>query len=636
VFRNTALKHYAKYIGIVPVIALVWCYFQLHTAAAGPLMAHLQRATHLGLALALAYAMFRERDANKAVWKQLLYFAAMTLAIASVVYMFLDYERIGSRIAFVHKLLPGDYFFGLVLVALVFEASRRVCGNAMTILAAIFVVYGFIGPWLPGLLNHRGMDIRDMVEVMYFSSQGLLGEPIAVSVTYVFYFILFSAFLEKSGAGQVIIDIAFRLTGRSKGGPAKAAVVASAGMGTISGSAVANVVSTGVITIPLMKKVGFPPKLAASVEALASSGGQLLPPVMGAAAFLMANTIGVPYSEVALAAAIPAILFYVGVYVTIHLQSDKLGLAAMLDQDKKELTRQILGKAHLLIPLAALIYFMFFANMLLQKAAFWAMVVLVAAAWLRKSTRMNLTAVLDALVEGTKGAVQVAVSCAIAGIIVGIVMHTGLGIRFTSLILTLSMGEMLLTVVLVAIACIILSMGMPTSSAYIMASVLLAPALTSFGFPLMAAHMFILYFAIFSMITPPVALASYAASSIAKSDPHKTGLYAFYLAMPGFLIAFALLFNPELVLIGSWFDIAVGTAMTFFGVTALAMAVTGFYRVNLPVPLRLVLAAAGIVLILPNVWIGLIGLAAFAAVFVLQWLRMKKSSQPAAADGARQ
>ena len=322
--------------------------------------------------------------------------------------------------------------------------------------------------------------------------------------------------------------------------------------------------------------------------------------------------------------------------MTIHLQSDKLGLAAMLDQDKKELTRQILGKAHLLIPLAALIYFMFFTNMLLQKAAFWAMVVLVAAAWLRKSTRMNLTAVLGALVEGTKGAVQVAVSCAIAGIIVGIVMHTGLGIRFTSLILTLSMGKMLLTVVLVAIACIILSMGMPTSSAYIMASVLLAPALTSFGFPLMAAHMFILYFAIFSMITPPVALASYAASSIAKSDPHKTGLYAFYLAMPGFLIAFALLFNPELVLIGSWFDIAVATAMTFFGATALAMAVTGFYKASLPVSMRLVLAAAGIVLILPNVWIGLIGLAAFAAVFVLQWLRMKKSSQPAAADGARQ
>lgn len=619
-----------KYVGIVPIIALVWTLFQLYTAATGPLVSHLQRAIHLGLALALAYALFRQQDKSKSVWKQIMYYGAMALAIASVVYMFMEFERIVSRIAFVHELYPADYFFGLVLVALVFEASRRVCGNAMTILAALFVIYAFIGPYMPGILHHRGVDIHDIVEVMYFSSQGLLGEPIAVSVTYVFYFILFAVFLEKSGAGQVIIDIAFRLTGRAKGGPAKAAVVASAGMGTISGSAVANVVSTGVLTIPLMKRVGFSPKLAASVEALASSGGQLLPPIMGAAAFLMAHTIGVPYTHVALAAIIPALLFYAGVYFTIHLQADKLGIENSTEQDKKEMTRQIFARIHLLLPLFFLIYFIFFAGMLLQKAAFWSMVVLVAATWLKKSTRMNFTAIVDSLIEGAKGAVQVAVSCAIAGIIVGIVMHTGIGLKFTSMILTFSFGNMLLTVILVSIACIILSMGMPTSSAYIMASVLLAPALTTFGFELMAAHMFILYFAIFAMITPPVALASYAASSIAKSDPHETGLYAFYLATPGFLIAYGLLFNPSLVLIGSWTEIAISTVMTLIGVTAVAMAVTGFFKVQMPALLRIVTVAAGVLMIHKDLWTSLIGLAVYVIILLIQFSR--KKNQSAAVD----
>lgn len=622
-----------KYIGIVPIIALVWTLFQLYTAATGPLVSQLQRAIHLGLALALAYAMFREKDPSKSVWKQIMYYGAMALAVSSVVYMFLEFDRIVSRIAFVHELYPADYFFGLVLVALVFEASRRICGNAMTILAAIFVVYAFIGPYMPGILNHRGVNIHDIVEVMYFSSQGLLGEPIAVSVTYVFYFILFAAFLEKSGAGQVIIDIAFRLTGKAKGGPAKAAVVASAGMGTISGSAVANVVSTGVLTIPLMKRVGFSPKLAASVEALASSGGQLLPPIMGAAAFLMANTIGVPYSQVALAAIIPALLFYAGVYFTIHLQADKLGIENLEEQDKKEMTRQIFARIHLLLPLFFLIYFIFFSGMLLQKAAFWSMVILIAATWLKKSTRMSLTGVLDSLVEGAKGAVQVAVSCAIAGIIVGVVMHTGIGLKFTSMILTFSLGNMLLTVILVSIACVIVSMGMPTSSAYIMASVLLAPALTSFGFELMAAHMFILYFAIFAMITPPVALASYAASSIAKSDPHETGLYAFYLATPGFLIAYGMLFNPALVLIGTVPEIVISSVMTLIGVTALAMAVTGHFKVQIPAVLRLVIAAMGVLMIHKSLWTSLIGLAVYVVILFIQWSR--KKSQSVAADAAQ-
>jgi TRAP transporter 4TM/12TM fusion protein len=605
----------------------VWVIFQLYTAATEPFVSQLQRSIHLGLALALTYAIFRNEDASKGLWKRILNNVCIVLGIASVGYMTLEFDRIVSRIAFVDELYPTDYFFGIVLVLLVFEASRRVCGTAMTLLALIFVVYGFAGPYIPGMFGHRGIDIKDVVEVLYFSSSGLLGEPIAVSVNYVFYFILFAAFLERSGAGQLIIDVAFRLTGKSRGGPAKAAILASSGMGTISGSAVANVVSTGVLTIPLMKKVGFSPKYAAAVESLASSGGQLLPPVMGAAAFLMANTIGVPYLQVALAAIIPAVLYYVGLYIMVHMQTIKLGITATIEQDKKEMNKSIMARIHLIIPLVFLI-FMIFSNMLLQKAAFWSIVILVAVTWFKKSTRMSVKDVLDAFVDGAKQSVQVAVSCGIAGIIVGVIMHTGIGLRFTSIILDLSLGSVLLTVIMVSIACIILSMGMPTSSAYIMASVLLAPALTTLGFELMATHMFILYFAIFSMITPPVALASYSAASIAKADANETGWYCLYMAIPSFLIAFALLYNPSLVLIGSVTEIVIGTFMTLMGVVGITFAVVGYLKGDMNLVIRIVSAVGGLLLIHPTIFTSIAGLIILCGVFAVQTARSKKKHPP--------
>lgn len=612
-----------KFLNLISIIAIVWAVFQLYTAATEPLVSQLQRAIHLGLGLALCYAMFAESDVEKPVWRRFLNYVLVALSITSIFYMIFEFERITTRISFVDELYPADYFFGIILVLLVFEASRRVCGNAMTILAAMFLIYGFVGPYLPSLIAHRGISLADIVEVLYFSSSGLLGEPIAVSVSYVFYFVLFAAFLEKSGAGQLIIDIAFRLTGKTRGGPAKAAIVASSGMGTISGSAVANVVSTGVLTIPLMKKVGFSPKYAASVEALASSGGQLLPPIMGAAAFLMANSIGVPYLTVALAAIIPAVLYYVGLYIMVHTQTLKLGITATLDQDKKEMNRNIFEKIHLIIPLILLIV-LIFSNMVLQKAAFWSIVILVIITWFKKSTRMSLTSIVEALIDGTKQAVQVAVSCGIAGIIVGVIMHTGIGLRFTSIILDLSFGITILTVVLVAIGCIILSMGMPTSSAYIMASVLLAPALITLGFETMSAHMFILYFAIFAMITPPVALASFSAASIAKADVNKTGWYCFYMAIPSFLIAFALLYNPGLVLIGSYTDIAVSTIFTTLGVICLTLAIVGYLFGDLPVQYRIIIFFSGVLLITTSILLSTIGLVIFIALTLARKVHQKK------------
>ena len=613
-----------KYLNIISIIAVVWTVFQLYTAAVGPFVSQLQRGIHLGLALALAYALFTKTDQEKPVWRRILNYLAILLSISSVIYMIVEFERIVARIAYVHPLEPLDYFFSFVLVLLVIEASRRVCGNAMTILAVLFLIYGFVGPYLPGVLSHRGINLKEVVEVYYFSSTGLLGEPIAVSVTYVFYFILFAAFLERSGAGQLIIDIAFRMTGKSKGGPAKAAILASSGMGTISGSAVANVVSTGVLTIPLMKKVGFSPKFAASVESLASSGGQLLPPVMGAAAFLMANAIGASYLQVALAAIIPALLYYVGLYIMVHIQTIKLGITATIEQDKAAMNKSILERIYLIIPLIVLIV-LIFTNIVLAKAAFWSIVLLVIVSWFKKSTRMGLEATLDAFIDGAKQSVQVAVSCAVAGIIVGVIIQTGIGLRFTSIILDYSFGIGILTVLLVALACIVLSMGMPTSSAYIMASVLLAPALTSIGFELMAAHMFILYFAIFAMVTPPVALASYSAASIAKADTNETGWYCFYLAIPSFLIAFALLYNPALVLIGTPFEIVMGIITAILGVSGLTISVVGYLKGHINIVFRLVLVAGSIALISPSLIAGVAGLAVLVIVYVLQTAQMKKN-----------
>lgn len=612
-----------KYLYPLAIIGILWALFQLYLAGVGPMTAQVQRSLHVAFALALAFLIARRGENSKFFFIRYFDYVLAALSLASGLYVFIEADRLVARTQFVSALAPLDYFFGILVVLLILEASRRLVGKVMTILAVIFIAYAFYGSWAPGLFAHGGLSLKQMVEIMFLSADGIIGVPIGVSVDYVFYFILFAAFLEISGGGKLFIDIAFKLTGRMKGGPAKAAVVASSGMGTISGSAVANVASTGVFTIPLMKKAGYTPRFAASVEALASTGGQILPPIMGAAAFLLADTVGIPYTDVVLSALIPALLYYVALLIMVHLQAVKGGIKTYVPEENKN-EPKIITRIHLLFPLALLVY-LIFAGGTLQTAAFWSIVSVVAVSFLRKETRFTISGVLDALVQGSKQAVQVAIPCAVAGIIVGVVTHSGLGMKLSNIIIDVSFGIPLLTALLVAIGCIILGMGMPTTSAYIMGATLLAPALISLSFEPIAAHLFVLYFACLSMITPPIALATYSAAGIAKSDPNSTGYLAFFIGIPLLLIPFAFLFDPAMLLVGSVADTIWVTLTTLIGLFILSTAVIGYLFTDLNKSIRWLLTLISLLLIVPEGYTDLVGIVAFIIVAVI--LKRKSSHQ---------
>ncbi|MFD1038405.1 TRAP transporter permease [Virgibacillus byunsanensis] len=608
-----------KYLSIIPILGILWTLFQLYIAMFGGFDAQLQRTIHLAFALALVFALFRKGlESNNKLIRNADYVLVL-FSLLSGVYVYVEYDRLVERIRFVSGLEPLDYFFSFLVLLLVLEASRRTVGKAMTILAAVFIVYAFVGPYVPGLLNHNGIAIKRFVEVMFYSGDGIVGVPVGVVVSYVFYFVLFAAFLEISGGGKLIIDIAFKIAGKAKGGPAKAAVVASSSMGTISGSSVANVASTGIFTIPLMKRVGYSPKFAASIEALSSNGGQIMPPIMGAAAFLMATSLGVPYTDVVLAAIIPAILYYIALFIMVHIQADKVDAVKEKSLTEKEdlipSLNSILKRAHLLIPFALLI-FMIFAGRSLQLSAFYSIILLIVVSNLFPSTRSGIKGTLDAFINGAKSAIKVTIPCAVAGIVVGVVLHTGLGLTFTTLIIEWSFGITALSIILVALGCIILGMGMPTTSAYIMASVLLAPSLQNLGFEPITSHMFVLYFAVISMITPPVALAAYAAAGIAESNSHETGIYAFYLGIPGMIIAFSFLLNPSLLLIGSIGEIVWSTFTTILGILALTIAILGYLKGEVKIALRFMFLVPSIMLIINDGITDILGLLLLIGVFL--------------------
>ncbi|UFJ42001.1 TRAP transporter permease [Brevibacillus humidisoli] len=619
-----------KYLRWVPLVAIIWALFQLYLAAVGPLTAQLQRSIHVAFALALTFLLVRRgENAKNGLVRQLDYLFAL-VSIASGLYIYFEADRLVSRIQFVSELTAMDYAVCISITLLILEASRRTVGKAMTILAVFFLFYAFAGAYFPGPLAHTGISLKRMVEIMYFSLEGILGVPIGVSVDYVFYFVLFAAFLDRSGGGKLFIDLAFKMTKRSKGGPAKAAILGSGGMGTISGSAIGNVVSTGVFTIPLMKRAGYTPTFAASIEALASTGGQILPPIMGAAAFIMADTVGIPYVDVALAALIPAVLYFVSLYVMVHLEAGKKNLQASPDNTSDKAAEQtkekLLGRLHLLLPLAILII-LIFSGKTLQLSAFWSIVTIVAVSFLRKATRMSVTDILDALVDGAKQAIQVAIPCAVAGIVVGVIIHSGLGLKFSSMIVNYSFGIPLLSVLLVCLGCIILGMGMPTTSAYIMGAVLLAPSLQSLGFEPIASHLFILYLACLSMVTPPVALAAYSAASIAQCDANRTGYLAFFLCIPGFLIPLSFVFNPALVLVGDPLEIIWMTIKTLLGLIAMSGAIIGFLLVKVEMLQRVLLAATGLAMIVRGQITDIIGILLFIVLLAFLWKEKKKGER---------
>ncbi|MEY8826940.1 TRAP transporter permease [Sedimentitalea sp. XS_ASV28] len=595
-------------------IALAITMLQLYSVVMQPLPLHMHYILILGAICLLVFGRNVEPRTTTGLAIDL---AWVAVTLAWVIYLTANHERYITRIAFVDRPTQWDVVAGMALLVTLLEATRRVAGMGLFVIASLFVAYGFLGQYLPTGIGHSGMTMSRFVDIEVLSNNGIFGIPIGAVVSYIFYFILFATFLELSGGGQLFIDLAFALTGRTRGGPAKSAVIASGLMGSINGSAVANVVGTGTFTIPLMRRFGYKPHFSAAVEAASSTGGQLMPPIMGAAAFVMVELTGLDYVTILSGAAIPALLYYLAILFAVDLTAKKDGLRGIPRGELPDIRKGIFRRLHLLAPLVVLVDMMINGSSLMMSAIY-AFVAAIAASMITKETRIGPMAMLRGLEQSAYAIIVVAIPCATAGLIIGIIVQTGIGLKFTSFVLSLADGSMLLSLLAVMVACIILGMGMPTVSAYIMVAILMAPALSQLGIYVLSIHLFILYFALLSFVTPPVALASYAAAALAKTDSTKTGLTAFKLTLPGFIVPFAFVYNPALVMNGAWYEIALVSVSSMLGVYALAGSVVGMHLRRSTRIERLVAFSAAVMLIVPYLLTDLVGLAVFGGLLVIQ------------------
>lgn len=582
--------------------------FHLWAAGVAPFTALVQRPVHLALMASLGFLGIGIRGRlAEGERPSSLDWGWVAVAAASCSYLAWQHEalvrRAGTATSF-------DLVAGLVALVVVVELARRATGPGLVAVVAAALVYSQVGPWLPGVLGHRGYGPRRIIEHLYLSTEGIWGIPLGVSADFVYLFILFGALLDRAGGGLLLIALARRLTGRSRGGPAKTAALASAFMGSLSGSAVANVVTTGAVTIPLMRRAGFAPYLAAAIEAAASTGGQLMPPVMGAGAFVLATWTNIPYATVAMAAILPALLYYVALLAAIHFAARRDGIEPEGDADPTP----VAGRLHLLLPLVVIVLLLALGRSPMR-AAFWGVLTAAAAAFAGRETRPDLRGVGQMLVGAAGGAVQVAAACAAAGIVVGVATLTGIGLRMSEAIVTLSGGHLPVALVLTALGSIVLGMGLPTTAAYVVLAALGAPALVELGAPLLSAHLFIFYFGCISNVTPPVSLAAYAAAGLADAPPLRTAFTAMSLAAAGFLVPFAFVLGPSLVLGAGPVRTVVQVSAGLIGALALAAAGAGYHRHRLSRPERLLLVGAAVLLLWPGWETGAVGAALVALSF---------------------
>ena len=606
----------------VSALAIAFSVFQLYTAIFGVLDAQLQRAVHLGFGLALIYLLYPTRQS----WKNKLHpidFILAILGAAAPGYIVYAYNELVLRSGVVNTV---DLIIGVIGILLVIEATRRVVGIPMVVVVCVFIVYAFAGPYMPGILAHRGLTPSQLISHLFYTTEGIFGIPLGVSSTFIFLFILFGAYLESTGLGRFFIDLANAIAGWASGGPAKVAVLSSGLMGTVSGSSVANVAGTGCFTIPMMKKLGYEKEFAGAVEAAASTGGQLMPPIMGAAAFLMAEFVGVPYLDVVKAAAIPALLYFAGVWLGVHFEAKRMNLKGIPRSELPKVGTILKERGHLAFPLIAIIYLLV-AGYTPMRAALFAIFLSIVAACLRKSTRMTPGEVIDGLIKGAKAVLGVLVACASAGIIIGIVTKTGVGLKLASGLLQLSGGMLLPTMFFTMITSIILGMGVPTTANYVITSTIAAPAMIQMGVPTLAAHMFVFYFGIIADITPPVALAAYAGSAIAKGNPLMTGVKASKLAIAAFIIPYVFVLSPVLLMIDATTGTLAAAAVTaVLGMVALSSSMIGYLADNCSKPERLLLFVGGLLMIQPGAVTDMIGAAIFIAILMLQ-IKRKRSKK---------
>ncbi len=555
----------------------------------------------------------------------------LDIALASLIlilgmYIFLNWEAVAGRAG---AYTTTDIIFGCLLTLLVLEAGRRTVGWPIVIVAIVFLVYAYFGQYMPGLLTHKGYSFARIFPFLYLTDAGIFGIPMGVASRFILLFVIFGAVLERSGAGIFFRDLSLALVGRYTGGPAKAAILFSAFIGSLTGSSTANVVTTGTFTIPLMKKVGYKPAFAAGVEADASTGGQILPPVMGAAAFVMAEYIGMEYIDVIMAAAIPAFFYFATSYFMVHYRSLKEGLVGLSKEDLPELKVVLKNGFYHFIPLTLLIVFLFYGYSP-QLAVFYAIVATIALSWLKQETRLGPAELFQALGEGVKRALEVVAACAVAGIIIGMVSMTGLGLKFSTIIVNLSGGYLLAALFLSLIASLILGMGVPTTAKYIILATLVAPALVTMGAPLLAAHLFILYFGTDADITPPVGLAAYAAAGIARANPLETGIEAFKMGITAYLVPFAFLYGPALLLKAPTTEIILAVVTGIIACVGLGVAMQGWFLRKTPYWQRIIMFAGSVMLMQVGWEFDLLGLAILAAIWLLQYTK-GKAEQTAAA-----
>lgn len=541
--------------------------------------------------------------------------------VAPVVYMFIEFDSWIYRVGVVPTTL--DFVFSAIFVIAVLEMARRASGWPIAILCIVFILYGYFGNYLPGMFHHRGYSLPRIMTFL-FSLDGILGLPVLASAHYIFLFVLFGAFIEASGAGKFFVDFARSIAGRLRGGPAKVSIVSSALIGTASGSSVANVVVDGVMNIPLMKASGYRPATAGAIEAMNSTGGQIVPPVMGAGAFLMAEILGVPYSEVALAAIIPALLYYFAAYWMIDFYSASAGLKGLARADLPVFTRIMKERGFLLIPLVVLLFSVMVLMYSPYRSALYAIIAIILVTLFNRATRFGPKKIMETLSKGGRGAMEIAATCAAAGIIVGVLTQTGLGIKFAMIIITYSGGSLLLSLIFTMLIAVVLGMGMPTTAAYAISASVLAPALIQLGVPPIAAHLFIFYFACLSALTPPVALASFAAAAIANAKTWDVGIQGMKFAIAGYIVPFMFVYGPALVLKGNWQEITLAVITGLSGTMALAASVQGWFLNRANLIERIILFIGALSLIKPGWATDIIGFGLVLFVAGLQYMRLKK------------
>ena len=640
---------------IITLVAIAMSLFQMYTAGIEPMGLFYQRSAHLGFILFLAFLIFpitgSSRPRGTIGW--IVDAVFLTAAFLSGFYIFYFLDDIIDRAGWWSQ---TDIIMGIIATIAVLEASRRVVGLGMTIIGLIAIAYALAGPrgalpwlgeWMPGILSHRGASLDRLVGQLYLGQEGIFGLPLGVAATYVFMFVLFGAFLEVTGAGKFFIDLAFAATGRKPGGPAKAAVIASAGMGSISGSAIANVVTTGAFTIPLRKKLGYKPKEAGGIEAAASTGGQITPPLMGAGAFLMSEYTNVPYIDIVMVSIFPAILYLGTVYLFVHLVAMKAGMKGMSASELPVVRHVLAAGWQFIVPLVVLIYLLV-NNISPTRVGFWAIISVIAVTALRAGFTLivldpknghplTLDRLRDAIIGGlrlmgqalelgARNAVAVSVACAVAGIIVGVVGLTGLGLKFSSMMISLSGGNLALALIFVLLASLILGMGLPVTAAYIVLIVLVGPALNQdFGIPLLIAHLVVFWYSQDSNVTPPIALAGFAGAAIAGSKPMETSMQAWKYAKGLYLIPAFMVYNPEIIMGGeTWYVIWTGVIVVI-GLVGFAAAIEGYLFTWMDKISRLLIVPGVIMIFNPDEIIEASGAALVFGLMVWNWIKSRRA-----------